>query len=120
MRDALISLLAALEYPVFLQGSLLPDEPYPPSFFTIWNDDGYDGSHYDNDAVSTIWRFSVNFYSTDPALVISELDAARAALKAAGWIVSGRGYDVASDEQTHTGRGFSALYLDFYGRETNA
>ena len=44
----------------------------------------------------------------------------RAALKAAGWIVSGRGYDVASDEPTHTGRGFDALYLDFYGRETNA
>lgn len=120
MRDTLIELLTALEYPVYLQGSLLPDQPYDPSFFTIWNSDSYDGSHYDNDAVSTVWRFSVMFYSVDPALVQTALAAARAALKAAGWIVSGRGYDVASDEPTHTGRGFDALYLDFYGRETNA
>lgn len=119
MKDALIEILEDLGYPVYLQGSLLPDQPYDDSFFTIWNADTYDGHDYDNEAISTVWRFSVNFYSTDPALVNSVLLEARQDLKAAGWTMSGKGYDVGSDYETHTGRGMDVLYLEFHGRETN-
>ena len=34
------------------------------------------------------------------------------ALRAAGWVITGAGHAVASDEATHTGRGFTAVYLE--------
>lgn len=110
MEDLLISTLGALSYPVMLQGSLLPDEPYPDNFFTYWNDSADGTSFYSNTEGAILWAYSLNFYSVDPVLVNSKLLEAKALLKAAGFIVSGAGYDVASDEATHTGRGISLLY----------
>ena len=112
MKDALISILETFGYPVRLQGSLTPDESYPESFFTFWNNETSDGSHYDNDAISYIWDFDVNFYSSNPALVNTVLLEARTLLKNNGWIISGKGYDVASDEPTHTGRQINAIYIE--------
>ena len=109
MKDTLISLLEAFGYPVFLQGTLADDGSYPSSFFTFWNNDSYDGNHYDNEPICTIWSFYVNFYSTDPDLVNTKLLEAKALLKANGFIISGKGYDVASGVPTHTGRGMTAL-----------
>ena len=110
MEDLLISTLETLGYPVKLQGSLLPDESYPDSFFTFWNDSADAVSFYSNDEVVILWAYSLNFYSTDPVLVNTKLLEAKALLKGAGWVVSGAGYDVPSDEPTHTGRGISLLY----------
>ena len=112
LKDALISLLETFGYPVRLQGSLAEDEQYPDSFFTFWNNDSSDGSHYDNDAVNYIWDFDVNFYSIDPALVNTVLLDARRLMKTNGWIMSGKGHDLASDEPTHTGRGINVKYIE--------
>lgn len=112
MKDALISLLETFGYPVRLQGSFAEDEQYPESFFTFWNNDSGDGSHYDNDAVNYIWDFDVNFYSIDPALVNTVLLDARRLMKSNGWIMSGKGHDLASDEPTHTGRGINVKYIE--------
>lgn len=116
MKDELITLLESFGYPVFLQGSLGKDEPYPESFFTFWNNDTSDGDHYDNDAISFIWGFDVNFYSTDPTLVNTIMSSVRSLLKQNGWIISGKGYDLPTDEPTHTGRGLPVLYLELNGR----
>ena len=110
MTKELIQILSTLGYPVRLQGSLLPDEPYPESFFTFWNDSADGDSYYSNDEHAIIWSYSVNFYSMDDSLVNSKLLEAKALLKAQGFIVSGAGYSVASDEPTHTGRGITVLY----------
>lgn len=112
MKDALITLLETFGYPVRLQGSLAENEQYPDSFFTFWNNDTTDGSHYDNNPINYIWDFDVNFYSTNPTLVNTVLLEARTLLKANGWIISGKGYDVAVDEPTHTGRGMNAIYIE--------
>ena len=112
MEEVLISILSEFGYLVIRQGSLPPDEEYPEHFFTFWNNDSSDGSHYDNKAVATIWDFDVNFYSIDPALTYSVLESACMRLKKKHFIISGKGHDVPSDEQTHTGRGTTVLFLD--------
>jgi hypothetical protein len=110
MEDLLISTLETLGYPVRLQGSLLPDERYPDHFFTFWNDSADGASYYSNEEGAILWAYSLNFYSCDPLLVSSKLLEAKKLLKSVGFIVSGAGYDVLSDEPTHTGRGISLLY----------
>ena len=112
MKDLLISTLEPLGYPIRQQGSLLPNEAYPESFFTFWNNDASGEGFYDNDETRYTWDFDLNFYSTDPDLVNSKLLEAKALLKAAGFTVTGKGHDVASDEVTHTGRGIHVLKIE--------
>lgn len=111
MEDLLIETLEAFGYPVRLQGSFLENEAYPDSFFTFWNRDSYGGSYYDDGEKSTVYVYDVNFYSIDPVKVYETLRAAIAALKNAGFIISGDGYSIASDEATHDGRGVEAMFL---------
>ena len=111
MTEKLIEVLTTLGYPVRLQGSLAANEAYPDSFFTFWNNSSEGESYYDDNEHSTVFSYDVNFYSTDPELVYTKLRAAVVALKAAGFIVSGDGHSVMSDEATHDGRGITILYL---------
>lgn len=99
------------DYPVYLQGSLSDDDTYPASFFTYWNNDTSDNAFYDNTETETIWDLDLNFYSNDPVRVNSVFQEAKPALKAVGFIVNGSGYDVISDEPTHTGRGINLIYI---------
>lgn len=115
VKDLLISILKTQwkDYPIIQQGSMSDDEKYPDHFFTFFNNESYDESFYDNIETKTIWDFDLNFYSVDPVLVNSVLRTAKSLLKAAGFIVSGAGYDVISDEETHTGRGINVTYVEF-------
>lgn len=110
MEDLLISTLETLGYPVDLQGSYAPERSYPDSFFTYWNDSSDGQSFYSNTEGAILWSYSVNFYSVDPLLVNSKLLEAKRLLKAQGFIVTGAGYSVMSDEPTHTGRGITVRY----------
>lgn len=111
MEDLIISTLSVLGYPVFLQGSLLDNQPYPDSFFTFWNDAADAQSFHDDEESTVMWEYSINFYSTDPLKVNSALLDAKKLLRQQDFAIAGAGYDVASDEPTHTGRGISAKYL---------
>lgn len=112
MKDLLIETLEPLGYPIILQGTLGEDEAYPESFFTFWNNNTEGSEFYDNVEHSYIWDFDLNFYSSDPSLVNTKLLDAKTALKAKGFITIGKGYDVASDEPTHTGRGIHVLKIE--------
>lgn len=105
---------AAVDVPIFKQGSLGEDQAYPDTFLTFWNNSEAEQSAYDNDTATVVWSFDVNAYSTSPNTVYSLADTLRALLKAAGWQTPDRGHDVASDEITHTGRGISVTYLTTY------
>lgn len=109
MEDYLIQQLETFGFEVFRQGSLT-GRPYPESFFTFWNGTSEDGNHYDNKPLENIENFDVNFYSTNPATVYETIAAVRALLLEKGFFIDGTGYDVPSDEETHTGRGFQAIY----------
>lgn len=112
MEDLLISLIESLGYPIFRQGSLGADEPYPESFFTFWNNLSEGKEFYDNKEHSIIWYFDLNFYSSDPSLVNSKLMEAKKILKENNFIVTGKGHDVVSDEPTHTGRGIDVKIIE--------
>lgn len=101
MKTKLINTLAALGFPVYLQGAA-PDN-YDDSFITFWTIDTPAAAEFDNKLMVTQWQFYVYFYSTDPALVQSSAEAIRTTLKAAGFIPQGKGRDLLSDEPTHTG-----------------
>ena len=111
MEDSLIEILSTFGYPVIRQGSLATNEDYPDNFFTFWNNTSYDHHHYDNRAANNIEDYDVNFYSNDPQKLYDTHRAAIDLLKTNGWIISGNGYDVASDVETHTGRGVNALFM---------
>jgi hypothetical protein len=112
MEDTLIELLSSFGYPVYRQGSLSEGDKYPDSFFTFWNSDSPDHSHFDNDNYGTDWAFSVYFYSVDPDLVYQTISDARILLKQNHWIVPSKGFDVDSDEPSHIGRGLAVLFLE--------
>jgi hypothetical protein len=112
MEDALIAILEGYGYPVYRQGSMNNDEKYPVTSFTYWNNESPNHSHYDNDEYGTAWDFNIYIYSNNPVLTYSLLLDARNALKAAGWITPSKGFDAASDQPTHTGRGLEIFYLE--------
>lgn len=111
MEDRLRELLESFELPVMRQGSLSPEEAYPDTFFTFWENEETEHSAYDNETAISEHDFDVNVYSKDPEKIYSLLSEARKLLKENGWIIARRGYDVASDEITHTGRGMNVVYL---------
>ena len=112
MEDNLINILESFKVPVFRQGSMSNEAVYPSTFFTFWNNNSPNHAHYDNDEFGTAWDFSIFVYSDDPSTTYSLLSDARSALKAAGWITPSKGFDVPSDEATHTGRGLEVFYLE--------
>ena len=113
MEDVLITILESFKHPVYRQGSMSMDATYPATFITFWNNNSPDHAHYDNSEYGTEWDYNVYVYSSDPSTTYTLLASIRTALKAAGWIVTSQGFDAASDEATHSGRGIECLYLQF-------
>lgn len=118
MEEKIEKALESFGYPFIKQGSLSPADEYPDHFFTYWTDDTAGTGFYNNNETGVIWTYSLNFYSINPELVsgmfkiLEGKDTAKSLLRKAGFIVAGAGYDVASDEPTHTGRGITVLYRE--------
>lgn len=110
--NTLYSTLAAFDLPVYLQGSMGDDESYPDAFYTYFNNDSGGAMYYDDAENAVVWDFDVNAYATNPDTAQEMLLQARDALRAMGYVCAGSGYDVISDEPTHTGRGINATYKE--------
>lgn len=109
--DTLISLLETFKYPVYRQGSMAKDAAYPDTFFTFW-ENPETTTDYDNETKFVIYDFLVYVYSNSPVLLANTLSAARALLKQNNFIITSRGFDVMSDEQSHSGKGFEVGYIN--------
>lgn len=117
MKSKLIELLESFSFPVILQGSLNPEEPYPDSFFSFWNFDNEDTAFYDGNADHAVRGFWIYFYSVDPRLVESIPEQARRLLKSNDWIIQGKSTDISVDRPTHTGAFFTAYKFESYETE---
>ena len=114
MKQNLIDILKSRGFPVYLQGSLNVDAKYPDSFFTFWNFETPEGAFYDNQANLSFWGFWIYFYSSDPILVETEIDAIIKLLKSNGYVVTGKGEDADSGRDTHTGRMITVYKQEVY------
>lgn len=121
MREQFIALLQTFGLPIFLQGSLNKNSAYPSSFFTYWNDSTEDNAHYDNDAIAFNWQFTIYYYTQNENA--AQMDGVflqiRNLFKQNGWIMTGVGYDVPSDEPTHVGRAIDVYYIQQNNKEAN-
>lgn len=97
---------------VYLQGTMRPEESYPEEFVTFWIPSTSDGAHYDNAAAAVNWSLYVIYYSSDPHKVNTKPLEIAADLKAAGFVQQGKGNDILSDEQTHTGWAMDFAYSE--------
>lgn len=117
MKTKLIEVLESLGYiqgeTLFLQGTMGEDKVYPESFVTFWVNETNAYSHYDNDEHSFNWYFDVIFYSSSALKTNTEPERIRKALKAADFVFDGKGFDIPSDEPTHTGWAMSVSYKDY-------
>lgn len=117
VKDKLISLIEPLGFvageTIFLQGTLGQDEAYPSSFFTFFNSETEE-MYADNVVYQSIWYIELNYYSNDPTSVNTMFDTLKPILVANGFQVQGKGFDVPSDEPSHTGRGINITYIDKY------
>lgn len=117
MLNTLYETLAGFGYPVYLQGSMADNEPYPNEFYTYYNNNSMGAMYYDDAENAVTWDFDVNAYSANPDTAQAMLMQARDALRAQGFICAGAGYDIISDEPTHTGRGINAAYIERVGKD---
>lgn len=116
MKNYLINLMKQVNTNIFLQGSFNSDEEYKDSFLTFWNFETPENQFYDNDSNQAVWGFWVYIYSNDP----EELESMEKSLidifkKENKTILSGKGEDVASDINTHTGRMLTVYLIENYG-----
>lgn len=114
MIDALLEILETFGYPVFLHGSMNPDDSFPDCFFTFWNASTPEGAYYSNSPHHAVWKFLIYCYGNDRETVESTTDQAFSALRAAGWTLESRPCDAATSIETYTGRMFTVKKMEFY------
>ena len=102
-RTDFISLLETFGYPCFLQGTLEEDAPYPDTFITFQTTGSEDNSFYDNKLFAEDWNYTAILYTNNPLLIESEPPKIIQKLKQNGYLPQGKGFDIPSDEPTHTG-----------------
>lgn len=96
------------------QGSYTDESQYPESFFTFWNAGTPEGGFYDDKAHKAVWIWYVYFYTKDASLLYSKLEDLITILKEKGFIIEGKGQDVASGSPDYSGRYIKIKYIENY------
>ena len=99
----LFDLFDKIGKPYFRQGSL-SDEDYQPEFFTFWNIDTPQDSHYDNQLHAWNEYIQVGYYTNDANKIYSGMDDFVAQATAQGFIIAGLPQDANADKAGYFGR----------------
>lgn len=110
--EALEPILAATGYEYARQGSYAPETALPKSFLTFWNADTREDRFYDNAPHAAVWRWQVYFYTMDPSLMYSAMDALIESARAAGFVPEGRAEDIDAQEPGYVGRTVRLRYQE--------
>lgn len=84
------------------QGSVPAD--MPESYITYWGDPSTDNLNVDNKTASVDYPFTVIFYTTDWENIYSRFDELISLLEAKGYVMDGRGFDIASGLDDYSAR----------------
>lgn len=103
--------LKSLGLPVYMQGAMPQEEPYPDLFITfiffqsenIWN--------FDNAAIATRFTCQVTVYGMSPSAIDETVTALIETLEKSGYTIDEGGRMIPSDEPTHTGWTFDVNYI---------
>ena len=109
--DDLIEVLSTFNKPVYREGAMRENDPYPDDFFTFWLVDNWDHKHYDDTNFLEGFEFDVCYFSTDPELAYTTVNEAIRRLKANGFTASGSGFDAYSESRDHVGVTFKVFAL---------
>ena len=87
---------------IFEQGTLAPEADYPESFITysFESDECY---YFDDKEIGAHWFGAVVLYSSDYSKIETLPPEIRKALRAAGFIVKGKGAPIPSPRPSHDG-----------------
>lgn len=114
MWSKLEEVFEQIDLPYFRQGSYAEDDPLPTSFFTFWNADTPEQGFYDNEAHCAVWYWYIYFYTKDASLIYSKLNDFITIAKEKGFIMQGKGKDIASGEPDYLGRYVPIKYVEKY------
>ena len=105
------NLLTSLNLPVFIQGDMPEDMPYPDTFITYLWYTSADIWRFDNRAIATDYTVQINIYSRFPDQIDITLEKLIDTLLASGYSKSDCGRMIPSDEATHLGWTIDVNYI---------
>lgn len=117
MWSKLEEVFEEMELPYFRQGSLEGSEEFPSDFFTFWNNDTPEDGFYDNVAHSAVWYWYVYFYTNQPENLYTKIEQFIKLAKEKGFVVEGKGRDIASGEPDYLGRYVRIKYVEKYNSQ---
>ena len=113
IKERVETTLQPTGYAVVPQGSYSPSDILPEPLVTYNILPSVDTQHYDNMPSTTAQYIQVNFYSTDPALIISEPTKISKMMLAAGFRRDGKGGDIGLDKETGKyGWGMDYIFIE--------
>lgn len=99
----IVPLLESFNLPVFIQGDMPEDMPYPDLFITYTWFSSSDLWRFDNKATATQYTCQVTVYGNAPNNIDETVEALTDLLLKNGYSKSGGGRLIPSDEKTHLG-----------------
>lgn len=114
LEEVFLELEAEKGTPFSRQGSYEADEELPNSFYTFFNTNSEYNGYYGNKPSRCDWTWIVFYYTNDPATIYSGMEDFLNKAKEHGFVVKGRGKDIASGEPNYYGRMATIEFIEHF------